>query len=224
MESHPDRDRWADAIAARVVRALAGAGEKTFIATGGSSPGPVYDRLASAPLDWANITVTLSDDRWVDEASAHSNAALVRRRLLVGPASAARFLPLPTGGAFLDQDVRTAEAMVGALPPIAVALLGMGEDGHIASLFPGDPNLAQGLNPRGERLCLGAPVAGLAPFVPRITLTMSALLRARAIVVMISGDTKRAMVLKAGEDPTCDLPVAALLRQTQVPVTVVWTP
>ena len=224
METFADTADQAAAAADTLAGALDGAAGRTLIVTGGRSPGPVYDRLAAMDVDWASTTVTLSDDRWVDEASPLSNAALVRRRLLAGYASGARFLALTGGGASPEADALAVEPALAAILPAAATLLGMGEDGHVASLFPGDPDLAARLDPDGARLCVGAPVAGLEPFVPRITLTGRALLASRLVVLLITGDAKRALVERARGDPDCALPVAAILRQTRTPVRVLWAP
>ena len=148
----------------------------------------------------------------------------MRQRLLVGHAAAARFLPLKGGKDSPDADALVDDAALRANLPAAATLLGMGEDGHIASLFPGDPDLAARLDPEGERLCVGVPVAGLAPFVARVSLTLRALLATQAVLVLISGAAKRALVDRVAADPAYAPPVAALLRQVRVPVRVLWTP
>jgi 6-phosphogluconolactonase len=224
MDIHPDRDSLAAAAAGLLAEALSAPGPRSLVATGGSSPGPVYDRLAALDLRWSDVVVTLSDDRWVDETSEHSNAALVHRRLLVGKAAAARFLPLKGGGPTPEADAAAIEPRLAALTPFSAVLLGMGEDGHVASLFPGDPDLAARLDPDGARLCVGVPVAGLAPFVPRISLTLHALTRTGLIVVLIAGAAKRALVEEVLAGAAGPRPIAALLRQTRAPVRVLWAP
>jgi 6-phosphogluconolactonase len=224
METFPDRDALAEAAADILAQALSGSGPRTFVATGGTSPGPVYDRLAARDLGWAEVTVTLTDDRWVAEDSPLSNAGLVRKRLLTGRAAAARFAPLAVGGATPEADAAAAETRLATLLPAAATLLGMGEDGHIASLFPADPDLAARLDPAGARLCVGVPVAGLEPFVPRISLTTAGLLNTGLIVLMITGAAKRDLmervIADAGESP----PVTSVLRQRSTPLRVLWAP
>lgn len=224
MERFDDRGAQAEAAAEILAGALAGGGPRVLIVTGGTSPGPVYDRLSERDLGWADVTVTLTDDRWVDAASPQSNARLVRERLLRGCAAAARFLPLVASGASPEDDALAAEPRLAALPPAAAVLLGMGEDGHIASLFPADPDLAARLDPEGGRLCVGVPTAGLAPFVPRVSLTVRALLRSKLIVLIVAGEAKRALIERVLADPAFDPPVAAILRQSRAPVRVLWAP
>ena len=98
IETLPDGAAWAEACAVRLAdtlsAALAETGKATFAGSGGSTPSPIYARLSTAPLDWSDIVVTLVDERYVPDTSPESNAALIRRDLLTGPAAAARFVPL----------------------------------------------------------------------------------------------------------------------------------
>ena len=204
-------DAAAHAIAARLTDGLRTHGRAGLVATGGRSPGPVYDRLARDPLDWTRVVVTLSDERCVPPDDPASNARLVRERLFVGHAARAHLLPMWPA---------PEPAALAALAPFDAVMLGMGEDGHVASLIPGDPDLEAGLTaPDFTR-----PVpAGLGkPPVARITLTLSALLQSRAIVLLIAGEAKRAVVQRALEGE--DLPVARLVSQSAVPVRIFWTP
>ena len=204
----------AEAIAVRLANGLSDRGRACLVGTGGRSPGPVYDRLArTAGIDWSAVTVTLSDERCVASDAPESNLRLLRERLLVGPASAATVTPLWP---------RPPEAALAALLPFDAVLLGMGEDGHIASLIPGDPGLARAMDPAGSALLSDTPAGLGSPPVARVTLTLAALLASRAIFLLIAGGSKREVIERAlsGED----LPVRALLTQKRVPVRVLWTP
>ncbi|WP_293900147.1 6-phosphogluconolactonase [Phenylobacterium sp.] len=217
IESYADNGALADAAAQAIARDLSQAlgrrGAASLVATGGRSPGPVYDRLRAAPLDWSKVSVTLSDDRCVDAGTPDSNLRLVRERLLQGPAVAARFLPL------WPADAREAAA-IESLFPFDAVMLGMGEDGHIASLIPGDPGLEDGLTTAD--LLREVPAGLGAPPIARITLTLAALLNARAIFLLIAGGAKREVIRRAwgGED----LPVGRLLSQSKAPVRIFWQP
>jgi 6-phosphogluconolactonase len=209
----PDDGALSDTVAQSTVAALRAAlrtrDSASLVATGGRSPGGIYDRLAAAEIDWARINVTLSDDRCVAADHPDSNARLVRERLLTGRAAAARFHPLWPDAPDLSR-----------LQPFDVALLGMGEDGHIASLIPGDPGLEAALS-TAETL---RPVpAGLGnPPLARITMTLPALVTARAIFLCIAGEAKRAVLERAlaGED----LPVARLISQSAGRTRIFWRP
>ena len=223
IETFPDADALADAAAAATIRALAAGlaarGHATLIGTGGRSPGPLYDRLARADLDWGRVTVSLSDDRFVPAADPNSNEGLVRARLLVGPAAAATFQPLRYAVPTPEASAEAAEPHLHALAPFDMLLLGMGEDGHVASLIPGDPDLAAGLDPGGDRFVIPVPAGVGAPPLARISLTLPALLSARATLILIAGAAKREIVERGS-----GLPVHALLKQAKAPVRVLWTP
>ncbi|RAK67243.1 6-phosphogluconolactonase [Phenylobacterium kunshanense] len=216
IETYPNAGALADAAAHGIVAQLAEAlrmrGRAALVATGGRSPGPVFDRLAASDaVDWSRVVVTLSDERCVDEADPASNARQVRERLFQARAAKAHLLPLWPPPAV--------EALT-ALAPFDAVMLGMGEDGHIASLIPGDPGLQDGL---ATKDMLRSVPAGLGkPPVARITLTLRALLDARAIFLLIAGEAKRAVIEQALAG--ADLPVARLLGQSKVPVRILWTP
>ncbi len=202
-------DAACTAIAWRLQSALIERGAAHLCVTGGSTPGPVYDRLKDADLDWSHVAITLSDERWVDPASPESNARLVRERLLQGRAAAARFVCLkgeetdPVHGAWV------ADLKVAPLEPFDAVLLGMGTDGHICSLFPGNPVLEQGLDPAGARLVLHAPAGEPAPAQDRVTLTLPALIHAGLILILTSGQSKRSILERDGDEPVHHLIRAA---------------
>jgi 6-phosphogluconolactonase len=222
IEAFPTRDDLADAAAQAVADALAGPGPRTLVAAGGSTPGPVYDRLAGRDLSWEGVTVTLTDERWVDPGSDQSNEGLIRRRLMVDKAAVARFLALKGAGATPDVDAAVADRALSGALPAAVVLLGMGDDGHVASLFPGIPELAIGLDLDGPRRAIAVARAGLEPFVPRISLTAHALVDTGAVILLISGPAKRAVIERIGADPPYAPPVATILRQDRTPVRILW--
>jgi len=224
LEAFATADAAAAAAAQAIVDQLTPPGPKRLIVTGGRSPGPVYDRLTQTDLDWSRITITLSDERFVDPGAPDSNERLVRERLLRGRAAAAGFVPLKGKCSTPAEDAVAVEPLLRALVPFDVALLGMGDDGHIASLFPGAPRLAAALDPDSERFVIGVEVAGLAPYLPRISLTGRALFDSRLIVLLTSGEPKRSLIERVLTDPAFAPPVAALIRQTRAPVRLLWSP
>jgi len=224
MEMFADGDVLADAAADALAQALEGEGPRSLVVTGGRSPGPVYERLSYRDLGWGEVMVTLSDERWVDPGAPESNARLVYDRLLTGRAAAARFIPLKGAGATPEADASAVEPTLRRLLPWSAILLGMGEDGHVASLFPRDPDLAGRLDLAGERLCVGVATAGLPPFVPRLTLTVRALLASRLVLLLITGEAKQAIIQRIRSDPAYAPPAAAILRQDRTPVRILWAP
>jgi 6-phosphogluconolactonase len=200
-------------IAERLSEGLKTRARAALVATGGRSPGPVYDLLKGAPIDWARVVVTLSDERCVAADAAASNARLVRERLLADGAAKAHLLPLWP---------KPDEAALAALAPFDAVMLGMGEDGHVASLIPGDPALARKLDPAGAAWLADTPEGLGSPPLARVTLTLKALINARAIFLLIAGGAKRGVIDRAASGE--DLPVRALLVQNDVPVRVLWTP
>jgi 6-phosphogluconolactonase len=179
--------------AAQVLRtAIAVSGQASFVATGGSTPGPAYDRLSHADLDWSRVTITLSDERWVPADHPDSNERMVRERLLKGPAAAARFIGLKGDGATPRDDAALADAALADIgQPFDLVFLGMGDDGHIASLFPHSGALVPGLDPKAKARVIAVQAGqGRAPAQARLTLTAPALKAARRLVLMFTGQRK----------------------------------
>jgi 6-phosphogluconolactonase len=215
------------AIAAHIATALrtdiAARGQASLAVSGGKSPIPLFEALREQDLDWSKVTVVLVDERVVPRDHADSNTALVARHLLQGRAAAARFLPFfrelaPTFNAeVLDALVRDAEDRIVTLPwPLDVAVLGMGEDAHTASLFPGAPGYARAIA-TDQRLAWVVP--DTAPHA-RLSLTLSALLAARELVLSIAGESKLAVYRRAAQKADEALPISLVINQTQAPLSV----
>ncbi len=213
----------AETVAARIDAAIARDGVAAIAVSGGSTPGKFFSALGKTrTLAWEKVIVTLVDERWVDELNDRSNAKLVNEKLLQGPAAVARFLPLYSGGSEPDADaIARTNATLAELPEsFAAVVLGMGNDGHTASFFPGGDTLDQVLTDEGPAQALRAPGAG----EPRITLTLPRLLRADGIYLHVEGEEKAATLDRAlGDGPVEDMPVRAVLRSGR-PVTVFWCP
>ena len=215
----------ADALAKAVSAALgaslaaAPATRATLAVSGGTSPRPLFQALALEPLEWAGIDVTLVDDRWVPETDNASNARLVRETLLVQAAAAARFAPLVDVSVPLDARIAALNADPSyALPNVAV--LGMGEDGHTASLFADAPaaEWAHALQ-TGDRYVAVHP--GAAPHA-RVSLSMSALKRIGRLFVLISGERKLD-VLKAAASAPQENAISKLANDKGVRLDVYWS-
>ena len=210
----------ANDVAEQLRAAISARGAATLVVSGGRSPVAFFQNLAKQGLDWSKVTITLADERWVPVEHADSNAGLLKKYLLQGPAAKARFLSLYSAAANLDGAAEQADRLLAELPTIDVLVLGMGDDGHTASLFPNSPNLAEALKADGIRRCW--PM--LAPSVPHQRLTMSRALLATAsyTVLSIAGDSKleTLSVALAGDD-VASMPIRAFLQPT---LEIYWCP
>ena len=213
----------AEAVADRIRAAISTHGVAAIAVSGGSTPGRFFQALGKTKdIDWSKVLVTLVDERWVDETSDRSNAQLVNERMLQGPAAIARFFPLYSGGSEPDAaQVAKTNALLAELPErFAAVILGMGNDGHTASFFPGGDTLAEALSAEGPTLAIRAPGAG----EPRITFTLPRLLRTDRLYLHIEGEEKAAVLDTAlGEGPIEDMPIRAVLRSGHA-VNVYWCP
>jgi 6-phosphogluconolactonase len=215
----------ADEIARRVTTAVEARDAASLVLTGGSTPAPLYQALAGLPAPWDKATVTLSDERWVDAPDPASNEGMIRGSLLTGTAAGARLVGLKTAAASPTEAVADVEAAVATMhTPFDVVVLGMGEDGHVASLFPHAAELAVGLDvSRPDLVCaVNRPDARGA--AERISLTLRALLNSRYIAILILGEAKRDALRRIADDDVAGAPINAILRQSEVPVDIWWAP
>jgi 6-phosphogluconolactonase len=214
----------AAAVAADINAAIADKGIAAIAVSGGTTPAKFFGYLGKhKDIDWTKVYVTLVDERWVDETSERSNALLVNEKMLQGPAAVAHFVPLYMGGAEPDASAieRTNRALRDLPHPFAAVVLGMGNDSHTASFFPGGDTLGEALSGPGPALAIHAPGAG----EPRVTQTLKCILDTRALYLHIEGEEKAVTLGKAlGEGPVEDMPVRAVLRQTVTPLNIYWAP
>lgn len=224
---HADGDALAPALAQRVAddlrAALAQRGQARLALSGGTTPQRFLRALSRQALDWARVRVLPVDERWVPPVHPRSNERLLREHLLQGAAAAAQLVPLYRPVATPERALQAVMAQVAAQAlPLDVAVLGMGEDGHIASLFPDLVRRDVGLGPVGRAPLLA--VRSAAAPEPRLSLTLSALFTAQALYLHIEGDAKRRVFARALDDPRSRLPIRALLAQAPVPPRVFWCP
>ena len=208
---YPDREMMmidlANRLAGDLTMALTQHETASIAVPGGTTPGPIFDALCAADLDWARVRVMLSDERWVPETSDRSNTRLLRERLLVNRAAAATLVPL-----YADADTpeeKLGELTAGLEPnlPLSVLLLGMGADMHTASIFPEADRLAEALDPHAPPLlAMRAPGAP----EPRVTFTAPVLDAAIVKHIVITGAEKRAALDKAGHLPPMEAPIHAV--------------
>ncbi len=211
-------------IAEKLQQAVAGRGKATLVVSGGRTPAPIFDVLAQKKVPWQKVVILLADERWVAADHEASNTGLVLRHLMTGPAAAARFLRFPYSGLEVATDAALADQQLDSMQdPFDVVLLGMGDDGHTASLFPCAPQLQQGLSGRPQANCLAVTPAE-APHA-RLSLTLPRLLNSRNLLLLLQGQSKLAVFNKAmaGENIN-EMPVRGILQQHRVPVWVHWCP
>lgn len=207
----------AQAVAADLAAAIATRGHATLAVSGGRSPVPFFQALAQTALDWPRVTITLVDERVVPPEHADSNAGLVRQYLLQGPAAAAAFLPLVNTAANPEQELATAQTLW-QTPDVVV--LGMGDDGHTASLFPAADNLAAGLDAANPQALIGI----VPPAAPhrRISMTLAELQRSGKLYLAIAGAGKRAVLDTAAQAVDATYPISYLLQPSEKPLHVYW--
>ena len=201
-------------IADAVTSAVATRGAASLMLSGGSSPRPVYEALSDMDLPWDKVTIGLVDDRWITRGQAGSNETFLDATLLKGKAKGAKFIGLKTDDANPAAGVKASEAQLSAIPqPFDVCVMGMGLDGHTASWFPQSNGLKEALDPNNSDTVIaidarGCPVAGDHP--DRITLTLSAVMASKQIILMIPGAGKSDVFKASAAKSMYDAPVKAL--------------
>ncbi len=196
----------------------------SLVVSGGRTPLKLFQQLRTEQLAWSKVWITLADERWVDTGADASNERMLREQLAADRAAEAHFVglknPAPTPEAGADWSWR---ALSRVPRPFDVVLLGMGEDGHTASLFPGSLALAKALDPAATPGCV-AVNALTAPHA-RVSLNLAALLDARRIILHIEGEAKWQVYQRARmPGSAAELPVRAILHQKEVPIDVYWAP
>lgn len=190
----------------------------TFAVPGGTTPGPVFDDICAVDLDWDRVDVVLTDERWVGEDSPRSNTRLLRERLLVNRAAAANLVPLYGVAGAPENMLPDLSLALAPRLPIDVLLLGMGEDMHTASLFPGADRLAEAFDPHAPILL---PMRAKGAGEPRVTLTAPVLHGAMSTHIVFTGKAKNKALKQARKinDPLL-APISAFLKGA----TVHWAP
>ncbi len=222
-------DQLVQALATSVANNLKDAIKQRSIASlvvsGGSTPKLFLQTLAQTnDIDWSKIVVSLVDERWVDMSSSRSNAAMVKKYLLQGPAAKALFVPLYREAKIPDANIVAAinSSLKKQVPtPFDALVLGMGGDGHTASFFPGAKNLQAALSDPGPALPIIAPETS----EQRITLTLPAILNVKNLYLHIEGDEKAKTLREAFEgDEVEQMPIRAVLQQIKTPLYIFWSP
>ena len=194
--------------------------EASLVVSGGTSPGECLAALAGTTLDWDRVQVALSDERWVSPEHEDSNEKLVRETLLVDKAAGASLLSVYAEDVTPEE---RCEELQDPLPvlPFACSLIGIGTDGHFASLFPDAANLEFAMDVECGRLYV--PVETAASPHPRMSMTLAGISRSDEIALLFFGDEKLAVYEKAKADSN-GYPLSRLLRQKRAPVRLFWAP
>lgn len=220
-----------EAIVERLQAAIDSGTGASLVVSGGSTPAPVFACLCEADIDWSQVTITLADERWVPPGDPDSNESLVRDTLMVRKASAAQFVPLFRDG--ITPELALAEVssdLRQMTTPFTVVILGMGNDGHTASLFPDAPGeqLSRAMDLRNvEDLAIMHPAS---VSQTRITLTRRALLNSDHRYLHITGEQKRQVLFEAIGDTSSEgyrdgmAPVAGLLLESPKGASIFWSP
>lgn len=197
-------------------------GRASLVVSGGRTPLALFKQLSETDLEWDKVDITLADERWVDEDHSDSNTSLVKNNLIKNKASAARFVELKSESSDANEGVNAAEAALASMSqPFDALILGMGEDGHTASLFPCSEQINDGLDMSSGRTCIAVQPT-TAPH-QRISLTLPALLNSRNIFLHLTGEKKKHVLLDALDNASeAQKPITAVVNRA--PVTLMWAP
>ena len=202
----------ANRIAGELRQALTQKDRVSLAVPGGTTPGPMFDDLCAADLDWSRVDVMLTDERWVPECSDRSNTRLLRERLLTNRASAARLIPFHNEAASPEEGLSALEEGIAPCLPLDVLLLGMGTDMHTASIFPGADRLDEALH--GQSILV--PMRALGAPEPRMTLSARVLRDAMSTHILITGPEKREALERAPGLGPREAPISVVLKNATI--------
>ena len=197
-------------------------GKASFAVSGGSTPKGFFNQLSQQSIDWDKVTISLVDERWLDESHQDSNTRLVKEQLLINDASKAAFFSLKQ-----EQDLTSSftdelgQKAITALLPFDVAILGMGTDGHTASLFPCSEQISCGLSENNE-----SPILAVSPQTApyqRITFSFNALKNTNNLFLHITGENKLDVMEQAIAAQPIEMPIGAFLNHVGIELQVYWT-
>jgi 6-phosphogluconolactonase len=209
----------ADEVARQLTIAIEQKGKASLAVSGGSTPKGFFTQLSNKPLAWSKVTICLADERWVDQHHEASNSALVKKTLCQGLAAQAHFFELKREGELTQALLEQLNQEVSALLPFDVLMLGMGEDGHTASIFPCSEQVTEGLTTKAPLLKVEPKTA---PHT-RISFSFSALINSIAIYLQLYGQAKQTVLQQAlaSQDPV-EMPIRAFLHHPQKTVNIYW--
>jgi 6-phosphogluconolactonase len=224
----PDQDSLTAALADRIGELLSDGilknGRASLVVSGGSTPVALFERLSGSDISWQDVIITLVDERWLAPTEVGSNEYLIRQHLLKDKAASATFIGMKNSALTAAAgEVECAQRLASVPRPFDVLVLGMGGDGHTASLFPGAEQLLSATDMSQNKVCMA--ITPPAASYERITLTLPAILDARRFFLHITGEKKKEVLEKALADgPAQAMPIRFILRQKKVPVSIFWAP
>lgn len=224
---YDDAAELADAVAGDIQfvieSAIEARGSAVIALAGGKTPLPAYEKLAKAKLDWKRVTIIPSDERIVPLGDPLSNVTALGKTFIP---KGARVIPVvPKATDDYKAAGRSADALMQDLHwPLDLCMLGVGGDGHTASIFPG-PDFDEALNGPRERRALGVMPDPLPPEAPvaRVTLSRAGIITARALLIAVTGKEKRKVIedaIKQGAGST--YPIGRVLADVELPVDIHW--
>ncbi|MCF6435771.1 6-phosphogluconolactonase [Pseudoalteromonas sp. MMG022] len=216
----------ASLLEAGLVAGIEQKGNAVLMVSGGSSPAPAYRHLSQLPLAWDKISVAMVDERWVDASHEKSNEAFIKSTLLQEYGAKANFVTMKNSATTAQAGQAECEQAYRALGKADVTILGMGPDGHTASLFPHADGLEHGLNTSDTVCAINAKQSEVTgSIIERMTLTLNGIANSQQAVLLISGDEKRAMYELAKQPGSeLDIPLRAVLNHSDINLTVFWCP
>jgi 6-phosphogluconolactonase len=216
----------ASKIEAGLVQGIEQNGRAVMLVSGGSSPAPAYRHLSSLPLPWEKVSVAMVDERWVDATHEKSNEAFIKSTLLQNNANKAHFVTMKNSAQNAVEGQAECEAQYQALGQSDITILGMGPDGHTASLFPHAEGLEFGLTSSNAVCAINAKQSEVTGSITeRMTLTLNGIANSRQVILLIGGEEKRAVyetAKQAGSE--FDIPLRAVLNHPDIDLTVYWCP
>jgi 6-phosphogluconolactonase len=193
----------------------------SMLLSGGSTPGPLYDLMSNQDMEWHNVWFSATDERWVETDHQDSNERLIRAKLLQNKAASANYVSLKSDHSTPHLGQEDTEKNFANFPlPIDIVLLGMGEDGHVASLFPNVEDSQKAMAKEINDLCHA--VKREEGDVDRMTITLNGLLNSKRIFLFFYGQKKLEVFNTAKTAKADQLPVSYLLHQAEVPISLYW--
>ncbi|MGI5309850.1 6-phosphogluconolactonase [Rheinheimera sp. WS51] len=201
-------------------QAIVQRGEAYLVVSGGRTPQALFSLLNKTDLEWQKVTVLLADDRWIDNSHPDSNERLVKTALLQNKAAKARFISLYSNAESAFAGAEQVLNRIVSLPTFDAVILGMGEDGHTASLFPCSEQIAAGLADESQAVLAVKPTT--APY-ERISLSKARLENTRHLFLHLVGSSKKTVLDKAMQgDDHMEMPIRAFLQHPCLTVEVMY--